>query len=215
MIPECLFLACWDTGQAAATAAQRVRSGPVETVRATNVAGDTASARPLGKRIIAVLRQRWPVFGPWFGTLARLILAGVFIVAGALKVGDLAESGRAANAYDVLPIELGRFVGAVLPFMEIMVGVLLLVGLATRVVAFVNGLMYLVFITAIAQAWARGLTIDCGCFGEGGQVAPEDTRYASEIFRDTLLFGLTAFLVVFPRTRYSLDACLAGPEENE
>lgn len=181
-------------------------SKPREATPETPAAGGTLQRLPLAV---------WRFVRPWSGLIARLILGAVFIVAGLLKVDDLAQSGRAVNAYDVTPVELGRFIGAVLPFVEIAIGVLLVVGLATRAVAFINGLMYLVYIVGIAQAWARGLSIDCGCFSEGGQVAAEQTKYAIEIFRDVLLLALTAFLVVFPRTKYSLDACLAGPEENE
>ena len=55
-------------------------------------------------------------------------------------------------------------------------GALLLAGLLTRGAAAVAGLLMLVFVAGIASAWARGLSIDCGCFGTGGPVAPGDTR---------------------------------------
>ena len=65
---------------------------------------------------------------PWVSTACRLVLAGVWIVAGASKVGDLAESGRAVAAYRVLPYDVATFVGAVLPLLEIALGLLLLPG---------------------------------------------------------------------------------------
>jgi hypothetical protein len=63
----------------------------------------------------------------------------------------------------------------------------------------------LVFIIAIAQAWARGLSIDCGCFGGGGSVDPEDTKYLSEIIRDLGLFALGIYLYLYPKGRFALD----------
>jgi hypothetical protein len=62
-----------------------------------------------------------------------------------------------------------------------------------------------IFIIAIAQAWARGLNIDCGCFGGGGTVAAEDTRYLQEILRDLGLVFLAAYLVRYPLTKFSID----------
>ena len=75
---------------------------------------------------------RWPAVRPWLGTAARLGLAAVWLVAGAAKVGDLAASGRAVNAYQVMPYDVATVVGAALPFVELALGVLLLLGLATR-----------------------------------------------------------------------------------
>src|SRR5262245_17824051 len=107
---------------------------------------------------------------PWVGTLARLGLAAVWLVAGATKVTDLAASGRAVNAYQLMSFDVARVIGAALPFVEIALGVLLLVGLATRLAAGVAAALLVVFIAGISSAWARGLQIDCGCFGSGGQL---------------------------------------------
>jgi uncharacterized membrane protein YphA (DoxX/SURF4 family) len=152
---------------------------------------------------------RWPRLRPWLGTAARLGLSGVFIAAGASKAGDLAASARAVDAYELTPYQVSAAIGAALPFVELALGTLLLVGLATRLVAAVTGAALLVFIAGIASTWARGLTIDCGCFGEGGQlpagVAP---TYAVEILKDVGLLALAAYLVVYPLTRLSLDARL-------
>ena len=139
----------------------------------------------------------------------------MFIVAGGTKIGDLAESSRAVDAYEVMPYEFAKVIGAMLPLVEVMLGALLVIGLGTRLGGLVSAGLFVVFITGIAQAWARGLTIDCGCFGGGGTIEASQTKYGWEISRDTLLFALAVFLGVFPRTRYSLDARLAGPKEIE
>ena len=68
----------------------------------------------------------------WIGTLARLALGGVFLVAGALKVGDPDASVRAVQAYRLLPTDVAEVVGYVLPAVEIGLGLLLLLGLMTR-----------------------------------------------------------------------------------
>ena len=151
----------------------------------------------------------WPALRPWLGTVARLLVGIVWIVAGALKVGDLTASGRSVVAYRLLPYDASMFLGAVLPFLEIVLGALLVLGLATRLAAAVSVLLFAVYIGAIASVWARGLRIDCGCFGTGGDLTGDQSpQYAWETIRDIALLIVAGFLVWFPRTRVSLDARL-------
>ena len=144
-------------------------------------------------------------FQPWLTLLARVVLGGTLLVAGALKVGNLQKSAMAVRAYELLPVSLANFIGYTLPWIEIGVGLLLILGVATKTVAVIGAINMLVFIIAIAQAWARGLSIDCGCFGGGGSVDPEDTKYLSEIIRDLGLFALGIYLYLYPKGRFALD----------
>jgi uncharacterized membrane protein YphA (DoxX/SURF4 family) len=139
----------------------------------------------------------------------------VWFAAGGAKVTDLAASGRAVNAYQLMPFDVARAVGAALPLVELTLGVLLLIGLATRLAAGASATLLAVFIAGISSAWARGLSIDCGCFGGGGQLAAgQSPSYGPEIARDAALLLLAVFLIVFPRTRFSLDALLLGDPSN-
>jgi len=147
----------------------------------------------------------------WVSTAARLLLGGVLVVAGSLKVGDPQAAVQAVRAYQLLPEALEPVVGWGLPALEIALGLLLVVGLYTRVAAVGAALLLVAFIAGVASAAARGLSIDCGCFGGGGPVAPGETRYASEIVRDVGLLVLAGWLVWRPRSRFSLDR--VGPEE--
>jgi len=129
----------------------------------------------------------------------------VFLVAGGLKVIDPQSSVAAVRAYRLLPSSLATIVGWGLPFAEIALGVLLLTGIATRLVAVVSAVLLLVFIAAVTSAAARGLSIDCGCFGGGGDVAPGQAAYGIEILRDVGLLLLALWLVWQPRSRLTLD----------
>jgi hypothetical protein len=63
-----------------------------------------------------------------------------------------------------------------------------------------------VFIVGISSAWARGLRIDCGCFGGGGELETgRSTNYFWKILLDVVLFAAAAFLIRRPRSRWSLD----------
>jgi uncharacterized membrane protein YphA (DoxX/SURF4 family) len=142
---------------------------------------------------------------PWVSTAARVVLGGVFLVAGGLKVIDPQSSVAAVRAYRLLPTSVATIVGWGLPFAEIALGLLLLAGVATRLVAAAVVVLLVVFIAGVASAAIRGLSIDCGCFGGGGDVAPGQTAYASEIVRDVGLLLLALWLVWQPRSRFALD----------
>jgi uncharacterized membrane protein YphA (DoxX/SURF4 family) len=140
--------------------------------------------------------------------VARLVVGGVWIAAGMLKLPDPAESVRAVRAYRLLPEATVHAVGYGLPALEIIIGLLLLLGLGTRIVAAISALLLTLFIIGIASAWTRGLQIDCGCFGGGGYAADATSKYPLEIARDVGLLLASLLLVAFPRTKVSLDGWL-------
>lgn len=174
--------------------------GDHRTVDADDVAEVAAPA--------VVLRDRHLVVFDVIGLLARLVLGVVLIVAGALKMGNPTGAARAVQGYRVMPYDMATYVGYALPYVEIIVGLLLVVGLFTRVAAAIGGILMVAFIIGISQAWARGLTIDCGCFGGGGVVAASQTKYPQEIARDVGLALCGAWLLWRPHSFASLDRAL-------
>ena len=151
------------------------------------------------------MADKFKVAQPWLTLLARLILGAVLLVAGALKVPNLPKSAMAVRAYEMLPIPIANFLGYTLPWIEIGLGLLLIVGVTVKISGALGALTMLAFIIAITQAWARGLSIDCGCFGGGGTIDPEDTKYLSEIIRDIGLMGLGIFLYLYPKGRFAIE----------
>ncbi|WP_224389480.1 MauE/DoxX family redox-associated membrane protein [Pseudonocardia sp. ICBG1293] len=139
------------------------------------------------------------------GTVLRLGLAAVWLVSGVLKLSEPFTTAVAVAAYRVLPDALVVPVATLLPPVEIALGLLLLAGLATRLAAVVGTVLLVAFVAGLVQAWARGLAIDCGCFGGGGPVDPDDTRYGPSLLRDLAFTAAAVFLAVRPRTLLSLD----------
>jgi uncharacterized membrane protein YphA (DoxX/SURF4 family) len=142
--------------------------------------------------------------GPWLATAARLLLGGVFVVAGVLKVPDPSAAVRAVRAYQLLPEALVPPVAFGLPVLEIAVGLALLAGVFVRTAAIASAVLLIVFVAAVGSAWARGLQIDCGCFGDGGEVGAGDTAYPAEIVRDLALLLVALALARWPRSRLAL-----------
>ena len=148
---------------------------------------------------------------PWVATVARLVLGGVFVVAGVLKLPDPAAAVRAVRAYRLLPEALVSTVAFGMPVLEIAVGLALVLGVFVRTAAIASAVLLTVYIAAIASAWARGLQIDCGCFSKGGAVAAGATAYPAEIARDVGLLIVAVGLAWWPRSRFALETALAGP----
>jgi uncharacterized membrane protein YphA (DoxX/SURF4 family) len=147
----------------------------------------------------------------WLGLGARLVVGGVWIVAGLLKLPDPAGSVRAVRAYDLLPEAVVPMIGHLLPVVEVVLGAMLVLGLFTRAAALVSAVLLLVFIAGIASVWARGISIECGCFGGGGATKDASSSYPLEIARDVALLALSVFLVWSPRSRFAVDRQVFGP----
>lgn len=145
-------------------------------------------------------------------TVLRLGLGAVWLVAGALKINDPGGMVRSVRAFRILPEALVQPVAYAVPFLEIALGLLLIVGLAVRVTALLSALMFATYIAAIASAAARGLRIDCGCFSTGGDLAADaPTHYTSELIRDSLLLAAAALLTWRPVGYLAADRLLDRP----
>lgn len=146
----------------------------------------------------------------WVGLSVRLGLAAVWFSSGIAKASDPRETLVAVRAYRILPEGVAQVVAAALPYLEIALGVLLLLGLATRLAAVLSAVVLVVFIAGVISAAARGLSIDCGCFGGGGQVATGSTQYTAEILRDVGFLVLAGYLIWRPYTAVSVDGLVAA-----
>ena len=153
--------------------------------------------------------------GPWVATAARLVLGGVFVVAGLLKIPDPAAAVRAVRAYRLLPASLVAPVAFGLPVIEVAVGLALLLGVFVRTAAIAAAVLLVVFLVGVGSAWARGLQIDCGCFGNGGRVAAGETAYPSEVLRDLALLAGALALAWRPTSRLALGRRLSDHDLEE
>lgn len=157
-------------------------------------------------------------YQPVISLLCRLLLGSVLLLAGALKAFKPDESAGAVAAYKILPSDLAHLIGYALPWLEIAIGILLIIGLSTRFAAIVGTAVMIIFIAAIISVWARGILIDCGCFGGGGEVDPSKAAqahrsYLVEILRDLGLALIGIYLYFFPYGRLSIEKLLQVIEE--
>lgn len=153
---------------------------------------------------------RWRLVQPWISLLVRLGMAGILIAAAVPKMLDADESVRAVRAYRLLPEVVVPFVGTALPYLELVLAVVLIAGVFTRLASIAWLVMMAAFVFGVAWAWAKGYSIDCGCFGGGGDIPEGTTDYPGHMLERAGFVALGVFLLVFPRTPLSLDAWMRG-----
>jgi uncharacterized membrane protein YphA (DoxX/SURF4 family) len=147
------------------------------------------------------------------GRLAvRLVPAGALLWAGVAKAVAPQEAIVAVDAYEVLPEALVRPVAAMLPLVEIGVAALLVLGLFVRFAGVATAALAALFIAVMAQAKARGLAIDCGCFGGGG---PGSGVGWWDIARDVPILLAGLWLAVRPRGPWQLDNAFLAKEVDD
>jgi uncharacterized membrane protein YphA (DoxX/SURF4 family) len=136
----------------------------------------------------------------WIG---RLVLAGIFIYAGYAKIAlptmhprppiglALSFFAMQVDSYQVLPPWGVNFVAHTLPFAEITLGVLLLIGWQLRIWATLTTLLILGFFAVVVRSYAAGMQINCGCFAN-----PEPLTIWT-VIRDGALAAVAVVMTVF------------------
>ena len=96
--------------------------------------------------------------------ISRLILGSVFIYASFDKIVNPGDFAKIVGNYHVLPFGIENLLAIILPWVEFIAGVCLIVGVMIDGATILVILMNIVFIFAITQALARGISVECGCF---------------------------------------------------
>ena len=133
--------------------------------------------------------------------LLRVVLGAILIVAGASKVGHAAEFAAQIAGFRLLPQVVIAPLALLLPFLEILNGGYLILGLFTRASAWVATLLFAVFDAAIASAVVRGMTVSCGCFGPNDRTV---TTWA-EVARDAIFVVLAVVVALRGPGMLALD----------
>jgi len=147
---------------------------------------------------------------------ARLIMAGIFIYASIEKIAEPAKFANDVYNYQILPDVLINLTALVLPWLELLLGLCLLTGVwLPGAVLAVNGLL-IAFLTALVFNLARGLDVNCGCFGAAGLGPSMSTGWY--LLRDVGFLAIGAFLfyaVFLTRRVARLESISAQKGDNE
>jgi uncharacterized membrane protein YphA (DoxX/SURF4 family) len=141
---------------------------------------------------------------PYVSLISRLVIGDIFIYAGIAKIQTISLLIDEIEKYRILPGSLAVAYGTVLPYVEVLLGVLLVLGAATRVSASVSGLLVVSFIIAKISAMIRGLDISvCSCLG------PKiGLLLVHSLVIDFVILALTIYLILYGSEFFSLDSLL-------
>jgi uncharacterized membrane protein YphA (DoxX/SURF4 family) len=122
--------------------------------------------------------------------VGRVLLGGLLIVAGVLKIGHSAELASAIAGFRLLPPAIVGPLAVALPFIELLLGSYLIAGLFTKTIAAIVAAQFILYAGAIGSAVVRHIPASCGCFG------PNDSAAADwpHVGFDLLLAGAAIFV---------------------
>lgn len=152
---------------------------------------------------IRLVRNRYVI------ALSRLVVGGIFVLAGIAKlmepIEDFITIGR---QWDILPDPLLTWYVIALPWVELVFGILLILGVFTRISAAVLSLTLVSFIIAIVINMVRGRTLnECGCFGS---ILHFGSTFGQMLWRDAVLLLLSALAMQVKQPWLSVDRWLKG-----
>ena len=148
-------------------------------------------------------------FSHLLALIARLMLTGTFVLAALPKIKDPLAFAASVSAFRVVGPELSNWVALSLPWLELVIGIGILLPQIRLSSSILIATLLLAFIGLHTSAWIRGLEISCGCFGT--ESAAESTNYLWLIMRNLLLLGACLLVIYKDRTIGSVFSKQAIP----
>ena len=102
--------------------------------------------------------------------IIRFLLGLIFVYASYDKILDPGKFARDISNYHVVPFGLENTIAIILPWLELIIGLGIIIGVCINASVFISGGLLIVFIILITQAILRGFNIDCGCGLKEGEV---------------------------------------------
>ncbi|HEY0381200.1 MAG TPA: MauE/DoxX family redox-associated membrane protein [Candidatus Elarobacter sp.] len=133
--------------------------------------------------------------------LLRVVLGAIFVIAGASKIGHADMFAAQIAGFRLLPQIVIAPLALALPFLELLLGGYLILGLYTRTAAWVAAVVLATFDAAIASAVVRGMSVSCGCFG------PNDATVTTwtEVARDAVFVVMAVVVALRAPGALALD----------
>lgn len=137
----------------------------------------------------------------WIELAARWILGLIFIYASLHKILSPADFAKIVYGYDLFPHVFINLIAIIIPFLELIAGLALIIGVYPRSAAIIiNGLL-LAFMAALTINLIRGHEFDCGCFSAGQSGYSSSTKVT--LVRDVIYFVFGLQIVLFEGNRRS------------
>lgn len=138
---------------------------------------------------------------PWLGLFVRVFIGGYFVVAAIPKIIEPLAFATSIMHYGLAPSWAINAAALVLPWLELIAGIGLVVGVRTKLQAALCGGMLVLFTAAVAYAVVLGLKIDCGCFGSSGG---DEVSWMKVLKNSAMILGC-GYLWWSPKSVLSID----------
>lgn len=135
---------------------------------------------------------------------ARFYMAYIWIKAGWVKINSHRDVTQAISAYKIFTQEWASYLAQLIGPLELAGGLLLLLGLFLRSSGKLSAIVLVLFMIGIGQAWARGLSIDCGCFKVEGINNDTQAHYLQTLLRDTGYVFLSLWIAYRPFKKFAI-----------
>lgn len=146
---------------------------------------------------------------PYLILIARLVVGGIFVMYGVDKIVTPKDFAHSLMAYEMLPNIAVNLMALIMPWLEVICGLMLILGVRLRAASLLSSAMLVVFIMAILTAMARSLNINCGCS------AHAETVGWAKVLEDTGYLILAMLVYFYPNKKFTLEAFVANqPQQN-
>ncbi|UCD71350.1 MAG: DoxX family membrane protein [Syntrophobacterales bacterium] len=142
---------------------------------------------------------------PYASVIFRWAVGLIFIYASMDKLLHPSAFAVAVYNYKILPGSLINLVAITLPWVELICGILLLIGLFPRATALILSILLLLFFSALSISLYRGIDISCGCFAVTTTV---DKIGISYMVRDLLVLAMSVQILFFDGNLMSIERLL-------
>lgn len=142
--------------------------------------------------------KRW-LTHPWLTIRVQLALGALFVIAAIPKIADPPSFAHMIYNYRIVPASLVNLMALTMPWVELLAGLALIIGVWKRAALGLIGAMLVVFIIAIGINLARGNAIDCGCFNVADAGKSTEQRIHDmwlDVFRDIGMLLMVAQVYV-------------------
>jgi uncharacterized membrane protein YphA (DoxX/SURF4 family) len=149
---------------------------------------------------------------PWAARWAfffRIVVGGIFLVSGLAKIADPVRFMLTLREFQLLPGALESFLAVYLPWLEFLLGLCVLLGVLHRTSALLIAGLNGFFIVAIGSVMARGIVVDCGCFGLLADILYlPDLADGKAIIRNLVLIGMCVYVFRSETRAWTLEEYL-------
>ncbi len=139
---------------------------------------------------------------PLFILLLRVLLGSIFIISGLDKIADMNAFVHAILNYQIVGTGIATSVATILPWLEILCGIGLILGIYPRTSAFMITALLIIFTVLVSSAMIRGLDISCGCFTQDSSAAKIGWQ---KIFENLMMILMGINLAVIKDWKFVLE----------